>query len=65
MLSHGVDVSRLNVMVMLGLPLTTAEFIQTSARVGRTGQAWSTYNCNGFTHWLVLPAQSIRRLLRR
>jgi hypothetical protein len=36
MLSHGVDVSRLNVMMMLGLPLTTAEFIQTSARVGRS-----------------------------
>lgn len=35
MLSHGVDVERLNVMVMLGLPLSTAEFIQTSARVGR------------------------------
>ena len=36
MLSHGVDIARLNVMVMLGLPLSTAEFIQTSARVGRT-----------------------------
>lgn len=36
MLSHGVDVSRLNTMVMLGLPLSAAEFIQTSARVGRT-----------------------------
>jgi Helicase conserved C-terminal domain len=36
MLSHGVDVERLNVMVMLGLPLSSAEFIQTSARVGRT-----------------------------
>lgn len=35
MLSHGVDVSRLNTMVMLGLPLSAAEFIQTSARVGR------------------------------
>jgi hypothetical protein len=35
MLSHGVDISRLNVMMMLGLPLTTAEFIQTTARVGR------------------------------
>ena len=36
MLSHGVDVDRLNVMVMLGLPLATAEFIQTTSRVGRT-----------------------------
>jgi len=35
MLSHGVDVARLNTMIMLGLPLSTAEFIQTSARVGR------------------------------
>ncbi len=36
MLSHGVDINRLNVMVMLGLPLSTAEFIQTTSRVGRT-----------------------------
>ncbi len=36
MLSHGVDISRFNVMIMLGLPLTTAEFIQTTARTGRT-----------------------------
>ncbi|MCY3567839.1 MAG: helicase-related protein, partial [Chloroflexi bacterium] len=36
MLSHGVDVDRLNVLVMLGLPLATAEFIQTTSRVGRT-----------------------------
>jgi hypothetical protein len=35
MLSHGVDIDRLNVMVMLGLPLATAEFIQTTSRVGR------------------------------
>lgn len=35
MLSHGVDIERLNTMIMLGLPLTTAEFIQTTARVGR------------------------------
>ncbi len=35
MLSHGVDIDRLNVMVMLGLPLSTAEFIQTTARIGR------------------------------
>lgn len=36
MLSHGVDIDRLNVMVMLGLPLSTSEFIQTTARVGRS-----------------------------
>lgn len=36
MLSHGVDINRLNVMVMLGLPLATAEFIQTTSRVGRS-----------------------------
>lgn len=35
MMSHGVDIDRLNVMVMIGVPLTTAEFIQTTARVGR------------------------------
>ncbi|WP_343896598.1 helicase-related protein [Craurococcus roseus] len=35
MMSHGVDVDRLNVMVMLGLPLGSAEFIQATARVGR------------------------------
>jgi hypothetical protein len=35
MLSHGVDMDRLNVMVMLGLPLSTSEFVQTTARIGR------------------------------
>jgi hypothetical protein len=37
MMSHGVDVDRLNSMLMLGLPLTTAEFIQATSRIGR---AW-------------------------
>ncbi|WP_186030002.1 helicase-related protein [Burkholderia gladioli] len=35
MMSHGVDVDRLNVMVMLGIPLSAAEFIQATARAGR------------------------------
>ena len=35
MMSHGVDIDRLNIMVMIGLPLGTAELIQASARVGR------------------------------
>lgn len=35
MMSHGVDIDRLNVMVMLAIPLGVAEFIQATARVGR------------------------------
>lgn len=35
MMSHGVDIDRLNVMVMLAFPLGVAEFIQATARVGR------------------------------
>jgi len=35
MMSHGVDIDRLNALTMIGMPLTTAEFIQISARVGR------------------------------
>jgi len=35
MMSHGVDIDRLNVMVMLAFPLAVAEFIQATARVGR------------------------------
>lgn len=35
MMSHGVDIDRLNIMVMLAFPLSVAEFIQATARVGR------------------------------
>lgn len=35
MMSHGVDIDRLNVLTMVGFPLGTAEFIQATARVGR------------------------------
>lgn len=35
MLSHGVDIDRFNTITLLGLPLATAEFIQTTSRIGR------------------------------
>lgn len=36
MISHGVDVDRLNAMVFYGMPRQNAEYIQASSRVGRT-----------------------------
>lgn len=35
-ISHGVDIDRLNVMCVMGMPNQVAEFIQATARVGRT-----------------------------
>lgn len=36
MISHGVDVDRLNCMLFYGMPKANAEYIQSSSRVGRT-----------------------------
>jgi hypothetical protein len=35
-ISHGVDLSRLNVMMMTGMPSTIADYIQATSRSGRT-----------------------------
>lgn len=36
MVSHGVDIDRLNAMIFYGMPRQNAEYIQASSRVGRT-----------------------------
>jgi len=36
MVSHGVDIARLNLMIFNGMPRAMAEYIQASSRVGRT-----------------------------
>ena len=46
MISVGIDIARWNIMMLVGQPLTTAEYIQSSSRVGRTfdGLAINLYN---------------------
>lgn len=44
MVSHGVDVDRLNAVIFYGMPRQNAEYIQASSRVGR-GHVGIVFNC--------------------
>jgi hypothetical protein len=44
MISHGVDIDRLNLMIFYGMPRQNAEYIQSSSRVGRS-HVGVIFNC--------------------
>lgn len=44
MVSHGVDITRLNAMIFYGMPRGTGEYIQSSSRVGRM-YSGIVFNC--------------------
>lgn len=47
--SHGVDLARLNVLVMAGLPSTIADYIQATSRAGRTHVGLVVTVCDAFS----------------
>lgn len=67
-ISHGVDLERLNIMVLAGLPTTTADYIQSTSRSGRTHagivatvfDVFSRRERSTFTHF-----ESFHRFLNR
>ena len=57
MVSHGVDVNRLNLMLFNGMPRSMAEYIQASSRVGRAhlGVVFMIFNADPRARPIPLP----------
>ena len=60
MISVGVDIDRLGLMVVMGQPQSTSEYIQATSRVGRRIPAWSSrcYNAarsRDRSHYEIVP----------